>query len=109
MPGHKHRARVLDADLGLAADPDVPLYGGLDTMKLTGGNLVKAEALAARLWQADWCRFSVGGATPDAASGSPVHRRPERAAQLVARHPQEIQPVAGFLQIHRHGGSDVGD
>ena len=63
VPGHKHRARVLDADLGLAADPDIPLYGGLDTMKLTGGNLAKAEALAARRWQADWCRFSVGGAT----------------------------------------------
>jgi lysine decarboxylase len=63
VPGHKHRARALDADLGLAADPDIPLYGGLDAMKLTGGNLAKAEALAARLWQADWCRFGVGGAT----------------------------------------------
>jgi len=63
VPGHKHRARALDADLGLAADQDIPLYGGLDTMKLTAGNLPKAEALAARLWQADWCRFSVGGAT----------------------------------------------
>jgi len=63
VPGHKHRARALDADLGLAADSDIPLYGGLDAMKLTGGNLAKAEALAARRWQADWCRFSVGGAT----------------------------------------------
>lgn len=63
VPGHKHRARPLDADLGLAADPDIPLYGGLDTMKLGGGILLKAEVLAARLWQADWCRFSVGGAT----------------------------------------------
>ena len=36
VPGHKHRAGALDADLGLAADPDIPLYGGLDAMKLTG-------------------------------------------------------------------------
>jgi arginine decarboxylase len=63
VPGHKHRASGLDAGLGLAADADVPLYAGLDTMKLTGGLLPKAEALAADLWQADWCRFGVGGAT----------------------------------------------
>jgi lysine decarboxylase len=63
VPGHKRRSAALDAGLGLAADHDVPLYAGLDTMKLTGGLLPRAEALAARLWQADWCRFSVGGAT----------------------------------------------
>jgi arginine decarboxylase len=63
VPGHKGRARELDGDLGLAADADVPLYAGLDTMKLTGRTLDRAEALAARLWGADWCRFSVGGAT----------------------------------------------
>jgi lysine decarboxylase len=63
VPGHKHRAGALDADLGLASDTDVPLYAGLDTMKLTGGLLPRAEALAAELWGADWCRFSVGGAT----------------------------------------------
>src|SRR5579875_454638 len=63
VPGHKHRAAGLDTGLGLAADADVPLFGGLDTMKLSGGVLPGAEALAARLWQADWCRFGVGGAT----------------------------------------------
>jgi arginine decarboxylase len=63
VPGHKRRSRALDADLGLVADADIPLFGGLDTMKLTGGALPRAEALAARLWNADWCRFSVGGAT----------------------------------------------
>ena len=42
---------------------DVPLYAGLDTMKLTRGVLADAEARAARLWGADVCRFSVGGAT----------------------------------------------
>jgi lysine decarboxylase len=63
VPGHKNRARELDAGLGLVADADVPLFAGLDTMKLTGGVLPRAEALAARLWGADWCRFGVGGAT----------------------------------------------
>ncbi len=63
VPGHKGRTRALDADLGLVADADIPLYAGLDTMKLTGGLLPRAEALAAELWNADWCRFSVGGAT----------------------------------------------
>jgi lysine decarboxylase len=63
IPGHKRRTWALDADLGLVADADIPLYGGLDTMKLTGGLLPRAEALAAELWDADWCRFSVGGAT----------------------------------------------
>jgi arginine decarboxylase len=63
VPGHKGRSGGLDAGLGLVADADVPLYAGLDTMKLTGGLLPKAEGLAAELWGADWCRFSVGGAT----------------------------------------------
>jgi arginine decarboxylase len=42
---------------------DVPLYAGLDTMKLSGGVLIEAEARAAQLWGADFCRFSTGGAT----------------------------------------------
>jgi lysine decarboxylase len=63
VPGHKGRTRDLDETLGLATDADVPLYGGLDTMKLTGRTLEAAEALAAQLWGADWCRFGVGGAT----------------------------------------------
>jgi lysine decarboxylase len=63
VPGHKRRAGGLDAGLGLVTDTDVPLFGGIDTLKLTGGMLAKSEELAARLWQADWCRFGVGGAT----------------------------------------------
>jgi lysine decarboxylase len=63
VPGHKRRAGALDAGLGLVTDADIPLYGGLDTLKLTDGFLARAEALAAQLWQADWCRFGVGGAT----------------------------------------------
>ncbi len=62
-PGHKQRAKLLDAGLGRVVDHDVPLYGGLDEIKLTRGLLEKAEALAAQLWTADWLRFSTGGST----------------------------------------------
>lgn len=59
IPGHKQRTDLV----GDVVAADVPLYAGLDTMKLTTGALVDAEARAARLWGADFCRFSTGGAT----------------------------------------------
>lgn len=59
IPGHKHRTDLV----GDVVAGDVPLYGGLDTVKLTGGVLADAEARAAVLWGADVCRFSVGGST----------------------------------------------
>ena len=36
-PGHKQRATLFDADLGRVVDQDVPLYGGLDEIKLSRG------------------------------------------------------------------------
>ncbi|HEX7405588.1 MAG TPA: hypothetical protein VF307_06660 [Candidatus Nanopelagicaceae bacterium] len=62
-PGHKQRAFLLDEGLGRVVDTDVPLYGGLDEIKLTKGLLPKAEKLAADFWGADWTRFSTGGST----------------------------------------------
>jgi lysine decarboxylase len=59
IPGHKQRHDLV----GDVVAGDVPLYAGLDTMKLTGGVLAEAEQRAARLWGADFCRFSSGGAT----------------------------------------------
>jgi lysine decarboxylase len=59
IPGHKQRHDLV----GDVVAGDVPLYAGLDTMKLGAGVLADAEARAARLWGADVCRFSVGGAT----------------------------------------------
>jgi lysine decarboxylase len=59
IPGHKQRHDLV----GDVVAGDVPLYAGLDTMKLGAGVLADAEARAARLWGADHCRFSVGGAT----------------------------------------------
>lgn len=59
IPGHKQRTDLV----GDVVAGDVPLYAGLDTMKLAAGVLADAEARAARLWGADVCRFSTGGAT----------------------------------------------
>jgi arginine decarboxylase len=59
IPGHKQRHDLV----GDVVAGDVPLYGGLDTMKLSAGVLAEAEARAADLWGADVCRFSTGGAT----------------------------------------------
>jgi lysine decarboxylase len=44
-------------------DSDVPLYGGLDEIKLTNKVLAQAEKLAADFWGADFARFSTGGST----------------------------------------------
>ncbi|WP_322097712.1 aminotransferase class I/II-fold pyridoxal phosphate-dependent enzyme [Nakamurella alba] len=63
IPGHQGLAGRLSRALGALLDADVPLYGGLDTVKLSGGLLAAAEARAARLWGVDLCRFSVGGST----------------------------------------------
>lgn len=59
IPGHKQRHDLV----GDVIAGDVPLYGGLDSMKLADGVLADAEARAAVLWGADACRFSVGGST----------------------------------------------
>jgi arginine decarboxylase len=59
IPGHKHRLDLV----GDVIAGDIPLYAGLDTMKLTRATLADAERRAADLWGGDLCRFSVGGST----------------------------------------------
>ncbi len=59
IPGHKQRQDLI----GDVVAGDVPLYAGLDTMRLERGVLQAAEARAAELWGADVARFSVGGST----------------------------------------------
>lgn len=59
IPGHKQRTDLV----GTVVRGDVPLFGGVDTMRLAAGVLAEGERRAARLWGADVCRFSVGGST----------------------------------------------
>ncbi len=58
-PGHKQRQDLT----GTVVAGDAAFYGGLDTIKHADNLRVDAEARAARLWGADWCRFSVAGST----------------------------------------------
>jgi arginine decarboxylase len=63
IPGHKRRAAEVAPELGRLFDADIPLYGGLDTVKLDAGEVARAEAAGAKFWGADWCRYSTGGST----------------------------------------------
>ena len=69
IPGHKQNTTKLDPDLGAVVDIDVPLYGGLDEIKLTHKYLQLAEELAAEFWGGaedsppTKARFSTGGST----------------------------------------------
>ncbi len=45
VPGHKQRASQIDQGLGAIVDTDIPLYGGLDEIKLTNQVLRESEAL----------------------------------------------------------------
>lgn len=63
IPGHKRADVDLPDALAQVVRDDVPLFGGLDSVKLTAGTLQAAERDAAQLWGADWCRFSTGGST----------------------------------------------
>jgi arginine decarboxylase len=58
-PGHKQRQDLV----GAVVAGDAPLYGAIDTIKLADRVRADAEARAAALWGADWCRFSVAGST----------------------------------------------
>jgi lysine decarboxylase len=62
-PGHKGRAGLLDKDLGAVVAGDIPLYGGVDTVKSARGLLATAQERSAKWFNADWCRYSPGGST----------------------------------------------
>src|ERR1700753_2642926 len=59
VPGHQQRTDLV----GTVNVGDAPLYGGVASIKGADAVLADAEARAARLWGADWCRFSVAGST----------------------------------------------
>ena len=58
-PGHKQRYDLV----GTVVAGDAPLYGALDAIRHADRLRAGAEARAAALWGADWCRFSVAGST----------------------------------------------
>src|SRR6266700_5688172 len=58
-PGHKQRYDLV----GTVVAGDAPLYGALAPIKYADRLRADAEALAAALWGADWCRFAVAGST----------------------------------------------
>jgi len=59
VPGHKQRHDLT----GAVVAGDAPQYGGLGPIKNVDALMAEAEERAARLWGADWCRFSVAGST----------------------------------------------
>lgn len=63
IPGHKHRAGEVWPDLGRLLASDVPLFGGLGSVKEATVALAAAEDLGAQQWGGDWCRYSTGGST----------------------------------------------
>jgi lysine decarboxylase len=63
VPGHKHRAGAVWPELGRVLTGDVPMFGGVGTIKEGPAALAAAEGLGAKLWGADWCRYSTGGST----------------------------------------------
>ena len=102
VPGHKQRQYLT----GAVVAGDSPLYGGLDTIKHADVLLAEAEQRAARLWGADWCRFSVAGSTHGnqalaLAAGSPgqevivtrnLHRSVLLGLVLAGLRPVWVQP-----------------
>jgi hypothetical protein len=59
VPGHKRNPDLIDDFLAF----DVPHYGGVENRRASTKRLVAAERLAAGLWGADWCGFSVQGSS----------------------------------------------
>ena len=102
------------ADAGLSrSGPQTPSYGradhcwrravdgGLDTVKQQRGTLARAEHLAARLWNSDFARFSVGARLrqPSVRSlGRPTGRtgcRASHSAPFTAARPRARRPRTG--------------
>ncbi|MCZ3385595.1 MAG: aminotransferase class V-fold PLP-dependent enzyme [Actinomycetia bacterium] len=58
-PGHKQRLDLV----GTVVRDDIPLYGGVDTIRQQTGAIAEADRRLATAWGADWGRISVGGST----------------------------------------------
>src|SRR5260370_41754825 len=71
-PGHKQRQDLT----GAVVAGDAPLYGGLAAIKQADRLLAGAQAPAAALWGAGWCRFSVARSPPRNHAFCPALRPP---------------------------------
>jgi lysine decarboxylase len=89
VPGHKRTPGIAD---GLLMH-DLPLVSGADDSRLGGDVLGEAERLAARLWGADLCRFSVAGSTHG-----------NQSLALAAARPGDRVAVARTLHKSMFGG-----
>src|SRR6478752_4995816 len=89
VPGHKRAPGIADELLM----HDLPLVSGADDSRLGGDVLGKAERLAARLWGADLCRFSVAGSTHG-----------NQSLALAAARPGDRVAVARTLHKSMFGG-----
>ena len=117
IPGHKHKASLLDEGLGRVVDSDLPLFGGLDEIKLTHNVLDKAEKLASNLWGAQWAKFSTGGSTHAnqaivLALGKPGDKvaisRTAHRSVLSALVLSGLEPIWMFPEIDAKTGVPVG-
>jgi arginine decarboxylase len=59
IPGHKGRNDLT----GSIVDGDIAVLPGNHPLRISPSLIVTAEALAAKLWQADLCRFGVNGSS----------------------------------------------
>jgi lysine decarboxylase len=59
IPGHKGRIDLT----GPIVDGDIPVLPGNHPNRISPSLILEAEALAAKLWGADLCRFGVNGST----------------------------------------------
>ena len=59
IPGHKGRTDLT----GPVVDGDIPVLPGNHPNRISPSLILEAEALAAKLWGADLCRFGVNGST----------------------------------------------
>src|SRR6185437_6400204 len=94
VPGHKRAPGIADPLLML----DLPLVSGADDSRLGGDVLGKAARLAAQLWGADLCRFSVAGSTHG-----------NQSLALAAARPGDRVAVARTLHKSMFGGLMLSD
>lgn len=101
-PGHKGRTDLT----GAAVAGDRALAGGVDTVKYRHGYLGQAEQRGARLWGAEFCRYSVGGSThgnqalclafarpgDEVVVGRTLHRSMLIGLVLAGAHPVWVHP-----------------